>query len=94
MWSASLAWKIELAVSAFKQLKKLDPQVARRITESLRQRVACARDPRSLGEPLKGAEFGEFWKYRVADYRLVAQIDDQQIRILVVRLGHRREVRR
>ena len=90
----SLAWKIELAESAVRQLKKLDPPVARRITTFLRQRVATARNPRSLGEPLKGAEFGEFWKYRVGDYRLIAQIDDQQVRILVVRLGHRREVYR
>ena len=90
----SLAWKVELAESAVRQLKKLDPPVARRITTFLRQRVATARNPRSLGEPLKGAEFGEFWKYRVGDYRLIAQIDDQQVRILVVRLGHRREVYR
>ena len=89
-----MAWKIELAESAVRQLKKLDPPVARRITTFLRQRVATARNPRSLGEPLKGAEFGEFWKYRVGDYRLIAQIDDQQVRILVVRLGHRREVYR
>lgn len=89
-----MAWKIELAESAVKQLKKLDPPGARRITTFLRQRVATARNPRSLGEPLKGAEFGEFWNYRVGDYRLIAQIDDQQVRILVVRLGHRREVYR
>ena len=81
----SLAWKIELAESAVRQLKRLDPPVARRITTFLRQRVATARNPRSLGE---------FWKYRVGDYRLIAKIDDQQVRILVVRLGHRRETYR
>ncbi len=89
-----MAWKIELAESAVKQLRKLDPSVARRIAVFLRQRLASARNPRVLGAPLKGAEFGEFWKYRVGDYRLIAQIDDQQMRILVVRLGHRREIYR
>jgi mRNA interferase RelE/StbE len=89
-----LAWKIELAESAVKQLKKLDPTVARRVTSFLRERVAPSSNPRSLGAPLKGAEFGEFWKYRVGDYRLIASIEDQRLRILVLRLGHRREIYR
>jgi len=89
-----LTWKIELAESAVKQLKKLDPTVARRLTTFLRLRVAPSSNPRSLGEPLKGAEFGEFWKYRVGDYRLIARIEDQQVRVLVLRLGHRREIYR
>jgi mRNA interferase RelE/StbE len=89
-----LAWRIEFAESAVKQLRKLDPLIARRITGFLRERVAPARNPRALGRPLKGAEFGEFFKYRVGDYRLIVQINDRQVRILVVRVGHRREIYR
>lgn len=87
-------WTIEFAESAARQIRKLDPAIARRITAYLRERVASAADPRSLGAALKGDELGQFWKYRVGDYRLIAEIHDQEIRILVLRLGHRREVYR
>jgi len=89
-----LAWTIEFAESAAKQLRKLDPAIARRITSYLRERVASAIDPRSLGAALKGDELGQFWRYRVGDHRIVAEIHNHEIRILVVRLGHRREVYR
>lgn len=89
-----MAWTIEFAQSAARQLQKLDPQIARRLTSFLRDRVATAADPRALGQALKGDELGQFWKYRVGDYRLIAEIRDQEIRILVVRVGHRREVYR
>jgi len=51
-----------------------------------------ANDPRSLGQALKGERFGEFWKYRVGDYRVIARIEDQRLLILVVRIGHRSAV--
>jgi len=89
-----LTWRIEFAESVAKQLRKLDPRVARRLTEFLRERVAPLEDPRSLGAALKGDELGVFWKYRVGDYRIIAQIIDREIRIVVVRVGHRREVYR
>jgi mRNA interferase RelE/StbE len=90
----SLTWRIELAESVVKQLRKLDPAVARRLVTFLRERVAPLDDPRSLGAALKGDELGQFWRYRVGDYRIVAEIVDHEIRILVVRIGHRREVYR
>lgn len=89
-----MAWTIEFAESAAKQLRKLDPAIARRITTYLRERVASANDPRFLGAALKGDELGQYWKYRIGDYRIIAEIHDQEIRIVVVRLGHRREVYR
>jgi mRNA interferase RelE/StbE len=89
-----LAWTIEFAESAAKQLRKLEPGIARRITSYLRERVASAIDPRSLGAALKGDELGQFWRYPVGDYRIVAEIHDHEICILVVRLGHRRDVYR
>ncbi len=90
----SLAWTIDFAESAAKQLRKLDPTAARRIVSFLRDRLAPLTDPRSLGAALKGDELGEFWKYRVGDYRVIAEIRDSEIRIVVVRPGHRREIYR
>ena len=90
----SSAWTVEFADSAAEQLRKLDQSVARRIVAFLRDRVATATDPRSLGTALKGDEMGQFWKYRVGDYRVIAEIRDREIRIVVVRLGHRSEVYR
>ena len=89
-----MAWQIEFDDASKKDLAKLDKQIARRITEFLRERVAVLDDPRSIGEALKGSKLGAFWKYRVGDYRIVASIEDGALRILVVRIGHRREVYR
>jgi mRNA interferase RelE/StbE len=57
-------------------------------------RLAVLDDPRSLGEALKGSELGEFWKYRVGDYRIVASLEDQKLTIYVVRIVNRRDVYR
>jgi len=89
-----LAWQIKFDAAAVKDLSKLDKPVARRITAFMRERVAALDDPRSIGEALKGSELGDFWKYRVGDYRIIASIEDGELRILVVRVGNRREVYR
>ena len=89
-----MPWRIEFADSAARQLRKLDRQTALRLTSYLRKRVSVAKDPRSLGAALRGDELGQFWKYRVGDYRLIAEIKDKELQILIVRLGHRREVYR
>lgn len=89
-----MAWKVELSTLAQKNLDQLDPQEARRVLRFLRDRVAPLEDPRSLGEALKGSRLGEFWKYRVGDYRVIAHIEDQAVRVLVVKVGNRKEVYR
>jgi mRNA interferase RelE/StbE len=89
-----MAWNVELTPLAEKNLGKLDPQVARRILSFLHGRLAVLQDPRSLGEALKGSELGEFWKYRVGDYRIISSIEDQKLTIYVIRIGNRREVYR
>ena len=94
MWSAALAWRGEFEDAALKELAKLDKPVARRILAFLRERVAALDDPRSVGEALKGSKLGEFWKYRVGDYRIVAHIEDKALRVLVLKVGNRREVYR
>lgn len=87
-----MAWRVEIAIDAVKELDKLDRQVARRILKFLYGRVAMLDDPRSIGEALKGSTLGEFWKYRVGDWRIIAAIEDHVMRILVVRIGNRREI--
>ncbi|GMV60565.1 MAG: hypothetical protein AMXMBFR72_36510 [Betaproteobacteria bacterium] len=77
-----MAWKIELSAHAEKELDRLDPSVARRILRFLVERLANHAKPRELGEALRGERFGEFWKYRVGDYRIIARIEDDVMRIL------------
>ena len=87
-----MAWKVELDNAAVRDLGKLDQQTARRILAFLHGRVATLDDPRSIGETLKGSRLGEFWKYRVGDYRVIARIEDDALRVLVVRVGSRGKV--
>ena len=89
-----MAWRVEIDPAAVRELGKLDPQNARRILTFLHSRVAVLDDPRSIGEALKGSKLGEFWKYRVGDYRIISSIEDGALRILVVKIGNRREVYR
>jgi len=85
-------WKVELDKAAERDLDKLDPKVSRRIERFLYERVATLDNPRLIGEALHGPKLGEFWKYRVGDYRIICKIEDGVLCVLVVRIGHRREV--
>jgi mRNA interferase RelE/StbE len=89
-----LAWQIEFDEKAKKYLATLDKPIAKRITTFLRERVANLDDPRGIGEALKGSKLGEFWKYRVGDYRIITNIEDGNLRIMVIKIGNRREVYR
>jgi mRNA interferase RelE/StbE len=89
-----MVWRIEFERLASKDLDKLDPQTVKRILTFLKDRVSNLEDPRSIGEALKGSKLGDFWKYRVGDYRVISRIEDKEICILVVRIGNRREVYR
>ena len=88
-----MAWQIELTETANRHLKKIGKPAARRITVFLRQRLAILDDPRSIGKALTGP-FGGLWRYRVGDYRVICEIHDSALRILVVKIGNRREVYR
>jgi mRNA interferase RelE/StbE len=88
-----MTWSVELAPAALKEIGKLDPQISRRIRKFL-VRLSSLEDPRSLGEALHGSKLGEFWKYRVGDYRLICSIEDQRLVVLVLRVGNRREIYR
>jgi mRNA interferase RelE/StbE len=89
-----MAWIIEFDPSAKKELNKLDSQQAKRILSFLFERVSHLGDPRSIGEALKGSRFNTFWKYRVGDYRIITSIEDNVTRVLVVKIGDRKEIYR
>lgn len=88
-----MAWTIEYADTAKKQLRKLDRSVARRIIDFIDERIASANDPRRLGKPLKGP-LGDLWCYRVGDFRILCDIQDGALIVLVLQIGNRREVYR
>jgi mRNA interferase RelE/StbE len=88
-----LAWTIEFDPKALGELTKLDRKDQRRILRFLRERVAVLEDPRSIGDQLRGP-LKRFWKYRVGAFRIICDIQDELIRILVIRIGHRKEVYR
>ena len=89
-----MAWIIKYSESSSKQLKKLDKQTALRVLDYMDERVAVLADPRSLGKNLKGPKMGEYWRYRVGDIRVICKIQDDQVCILVIEIGSRREVYR
>ena len=88
-----MAWTIEYAETAKKQLRKLDKPAARRIVDFMDERVASSDDPRALGKALKGS-LGSLWRYRVGDYRVLCDIQDSVLTVLVLQIGNRREVYR
>lgn len=88
-----MAWRIELTASAEKALAKLDRQTAKRITGFLRERVAGSHDPRQTGKALSGPLAG-LWRYRVGDYRIICEVKDGQLVVLVVTIGHRSDIYR
>jgi mRNA interferase RelE/StbE len=89
-----MAYGVELAESVERELRKIDTQQRRRILKFLTQPVAKLDNPRSIGQALRGSELGEFWKYRVGDYRLICRIEDERLIVLVLRIGHRRDIYR
>ena len=89
-----MVWTIKYTESSSKQLKKLDKQTALRVLDYMDERVAVLSDPRSLGKNLKGPKMGEYWRYRVGDVRVICNILDGQMTVLVIEIGNRREVYR
>ena len=88
-----MAWRIDYTDSARLELRKLDKQTARRILDYIDERIAPLKDPRSTGKALSGP-LGEFWRYRVGDYRVICDIQDNALLVLVVRIGKRNSVYR
>jgi mRNA interferase RelE/StbE len=88
-----LAWAIEYADTAKGQLRKLDKQMARRIVDFMDERIAGSENPRHTGKALTGPH-GGFWRCRVGDCRVICDIQDGALCVLVVQVGNRREIYR
>lgn len=84
-------WKIEFDPRARADFAKLDKPIQQRIMKFLRRLLG---DPRAHGAALQGETLGNYWKYRVGDYRVIADIRDRKLTVLVVKIGHRSEVYR
>ena len=89
-----MVWQIEVSDAARKQLSKMGRVEAKRITAFLRLRIASLDDPRQLGEALQGTRYAGIWRYRVGDYRILVDIRDEVVTVIVVGVGHRGEVYR
>ena len=89
-----MAWAIEFTPEAAKALAHLGSGAQRRVVRFLRERVSRLDDPRTIGEPLKGSRFAGLWRYRAGDYRILCDIQDERVTVLVVLVGHRRDVYR
>ena len=83
-----MAWTIEYDFRALKDLQKLDRPSQREILDYMEERVAKARDPRDFGKPLRSSNFG-LWRYRVRDYRIICELQEKRLVVLVVAVGHR-----
>ena len=83
-----MAWKIEWATSVQKNMKNVDHAERKKIRDYLEHKVAVLDDPRQLGKPLLG-NMANFWRYRVGNYRIIVSIEEKEVKILVVRVGHR-----
>ena len=86
-----MAWTIDYADTARQQLRKLDRQTARRIVDFLDERTAALENPRATGKALTGL-LGGFWRYRVGNCRVICDLQDGALRVLVVQVGNRREM--
>jgi mRNA interferase RelE/StbE len=89
----AVVWRVEFDRDAARDLKKLGAAAQRTVLQYLRERIATAEDPRRFGHALTGDLKG-LWRYRVGDFRIVASIEDEKFIVLVVTIGHRREVYR
>jgi len=87
-----LVWKIEYTETARKQPRKFDKQVARRILDFMDERISGQGEPRSVGKALMGPAVGQYWRYRVGDYRIICDIQDGALCVLVIEVGNRKEI--
>jgi len=86
-----VSWAYRFDERALKELKKLGHQAQRDILAYLDERVTANADPRRFGKALK-ADLAGLWRYRVGDYRILCQIQDQKLLVLVVAVGHRKDI--
>ena len=88
-----MAWSVEFLLSAKRQIKELDRATQQRITSYFHDRVLKAGDPRQFAKMLRGEKDG-LWRFRIGDYRAICKIEEERMLVLVLDVGHRREIYR
>ena len=86
-----MPWTIKFSEFSEKQIKKLDQSAAKKIIRYLKERVAPQKDPRLFGKPLLHDKSG-LWRYRVDHYRIICKIQDKEVVVLILRIGHRKDI--
>jgi len=87
-----LAWTVSYTDTALKSLKKLDRPDARNVIEFMEKRVAASDNPRALGKRLTGPTLGTYIRYRIGNIRVICDLKNGELQILVVRIGYRRKI--
>jgi mRNA interferase RelE/StbE len=85
------SWTVEFDDRARRELRRLDTKIQQTILRYLRERITGTQDPRRFGKPLRRNLAG-LWRYRIEDYRLICRIEEDRVVVLVLQIGHRREV--
>ena len=91
IWSKTVTWIVEFDDAARRELRKLDRQAQQEILRYLRERIATDEDPRRFGKALS-RELAGLWRYRIQNYRIICNIEDQKLTVLILRVGHRKDV--
>ncbi|MCF6346532.1 MAG: type II toxin-antitoxin system RelE/ParE family toxin [Thiomicrorhabdus sp.] len=86
-----MTWEVKYEEHVAKSLKKIDPVIRKRIKNFIEERLIHAENPKEIGEPLKGI-LNEYWRWRVGDYRIIGEIHENDIIIVILKVGHRRKV--
>lgn len=93
IWRRNLIWKVSLSKSAAKELRRLSSVLQDDILRYLRERIETNEDPRRFGKPLSYDKNG-LWCYRIQNIRVICKIYEDELSVLVVRVGHRKDVYR
>ncbi len=86
-----MIYHVEFTKEALRTFKKLDKHTALLITAWIRKNLEGCENPRAHGKGLTASKSGE-WRYRIGDYRLIADIQDEKVLILILEIGHRRSI--
>ena len=86
-----MRYHVEFTKSAYKSLSKLDKYTAKMLMNWISDKLDNSEDPRLYGKALSANPSG-LWQYRVGDYRIITKIEDDKLIILIVSIGHRREI--
>ena len=86
-----MVWRIEFDPAAFEEFRRLDASAQQRIHRYIRERLATSEDPRRFGKPLR-RELKNLWRYRVGEYRLICDVRDGLVLVLILRVGNRKNV--